>query len=122
MRERIVGKETTLHKAIEKVHPMSPDSVTADPTHYKVEFESERVRVVRIRYDPHEKSMMHSHPGLVAVYLTDCHLKFTYPDGKDGRYPGESRRHLAARGDGTSARECRRNTLRGHCRGAKEMT
>lgn len=25
---------------------------------------------------------MHSHPESVAVFLTDAHAKFTYPDGK----------------------------------------
>ena len=65
-----------------KVHHMIPDSVAADPKHYKVEFENERVRVVRLRYGPHEKSVMHSHPELVAVFLTDAHNRFTYPDGK----------------------------------------
>ena len=25
---------------------------------------------------------MHSHPALVAVFLTDSNFKFTYPDGK----------------------------------------
>jgi len=64
-----------------KVHHMIPDSVSADPKHYQVEFENERVRVVRVRYGPHEKSAMHSHPELVGVFLTDAHNRFTYPDG-----------------------------------------
>jgi quercetin dioxygenase-like cupin family protein len=50
--------------------------------HYKVEFENERVRVVRIKYRPGEKSVMHSHPESIAVFLTDARAKFTYPDGK----------------------------------------
>ena len=68
--------------ATAKVHPMITDSVTADPKHYKVEFENERVRVVRARYGPREKSVMHSHPELVCTFLTDSHFRFTYPDGK----------------------------------------
>jgi len=68
--------------ATAKVHPMIPDSVTADPKHYTVESEDEHIRVVRIRYGPHEKSVMHSHPALVAVFLTDSNFKFTYTDGK----------------------------------------
>lgn len=58
------------------------DAVKADPKHYKVEFENDRVRVLRINYGPHEKSAMHSHPPNVAVFLTDGHAKFTMPDGK----------------------------------------
>jgi quercetin dioxygenase-like cupin family protein len=56
--------------------------VKVDPKHYKVEFENERVRVVRITYDPREKSVMHGHPESVAVFLTDAKAKFTFPDGR----------------------------------------
>jgi hypothetical protein len=62
--------------------PGGDDPVKADPRHYKVEFENERVRVVRIKYGPKEKSVMHSHPESIAVFLTDAHAKFTYPDGR----------------------------------------
>ena len=58
------------------------DPVTVDPTHYKVEFENAQVRVLRIRRGPHEKSVMHSHPNFVVVFLTDQHFKFTYPSGQ----------------------------------------
>lgn len=62
--------------------PTADDPVQIDPRHYKVEFENDRVRVVRIKYGPREKSVMHSHPESVAVFLTDAHAKFTYPDGR----------------------------------------
>jgi len=62
--------------------PTADDPVKVDPKHYKVEFENERVRVVRIKYGPSEKSVMHSHPESVAVFLTDARAKFTYPDGR----------------------------------------
>jgi quercetin dioxygenase-like cupin family protein len=58
------------------------DPVKVDPKHYKVEFENERVRVLRISYAPGEKSVMHYHPASVAVYLTDGNSKMTTPDGK----------------------------------------
>jgi hypothetical protein len=38
--------------------------------------------LVRIKYKPGEKSVMHTHPESVAVFLTDAQSKFTYPDGK----------------------------------------
>ncbi|MDH3268599.1 MAG: hypothetical protein OEM46_07060, partial [Ignavibacteria bacterium] len=38
------------------------DATVVDPDHYKVEFENDEVRVLRINYDPGEKSAMHSHP------------------------------------------------------------
>jgi quercetin dioxygenase-like cupin family protein len=62
--------------------PITDDPVRVDPQHYKVEFENERVRVVRIKYEPGEKSVMHSHPESITVFLTDAHAKFTYPDGR----------------------------------------
>ena len=59
---------------------ITADPVKVDPKHYKVEFENDRVRVLRIAYAPHEKSVMHGHPAGVAIFLTDQDSKFTYPD------------------------------------------
>jgi quercetin dioxygenase-like cupin family protein len=58
------------------------DPVKVDAKHYKVEFENDQVRVLRIRYGPGEKSTMHEHPNSVAVLLTESSVKFTGPDGK----------------------------------------
>jgi quercetin dioxygenase-like cupin family protein len=58
------------------------DAVQADPSHYTVEFENERVRVIRVRYGPHEKSVMHSHPAALAVFLADGDIRFNFPNGK----------------------------------------
>jgi quercetin dioxygenase-like cupin family protein len=58
------------------------DAAKLDPKHYKVEFENDQVRVLRITYGPHEKSVMHSHPASVAVFLTDLNGKLTLPGGK----------------------------------------
>ncbi len=58
------------------------DPVRVDPQHYTVDQENERVRVLRCRYAPHEKSVMHSHPALVAVFLNDCRFRMTTHDGK----------------------------------------
>lgn len=57
------------------------DAVSVDPKHYKIEEENDRVRVVRARYGPGEKSEMHSHPDLVAFFVTDGDIRFTFPDG-----------------------------------------
>src|ERR1700757_260073 len=62
--------------------PPAEDPVKVDARHYTVEFENERVRVLRIKYGPGEKSVMHSHPESISVFMTDAHAKFTYPDGK----------------------------------------
>lgn len=58
------------------------DPVKVDSKHYKVESENARVRILRITYAPHEKSVMHRHPASVVVFLTDGKVKFTFPDGK----------------------------------------
>lgn len=57
------------------------DAVTADPRHYSVSFENELVRLLRVRYGPGEKSVMHRHPASCAVFLTDQTFNFTLPDG-----------------------------------------
>jgi quercetin dioxygenase-like cupin family protein len=61
---------------------LAQDPVKVDAKHYKVEFENDQVRVLRINYGPHEKSVMHEHPDALAVFLKDGKTKFTTPDGK----------------------------------------
>jgi quercetin dioxygenase-like cupin family protein len=58
------------------------DPVKVDAKHYKVEFENARVRVLRVQYGPHEKSVMHSHPAGVVVFVNDQEGRFTLPGGK----------------------------------------
>ena len=60
---------------------LAQDPVKVDANHYKVEFENELVRVLRIKVGPGEKSIMHQHPNAVAIFLTDVNGKFTFPDG-----------------------------------------
>ncbi len=62
--------------------PVSADPIKVDPKHYKVELENDRVRVLRITYGPREKSVMHSHPDGLAVFLTENRARFTFPDGQ----------------------------------------
>ena len=66
------------------------DPVKVDPKHYKVEFENDKVRVLRISYAPGEKSVMHYHPDSVAVYLTDGKTRMTTPDGKSQELPAKA--------------------------------
>ena len=65
-----------------KIQPGTQDPVKVDPEHYRVELENEKVRVLRVRYGPHEKSVMHGHPPSVEINLTVTHLMVTYPDGR----------------------------------------
>jgi len=58
------------------------DAVKVDPKHYTVVTENEQVRVLKAHYGPHEKSVMHSHPATVAVFLTDAKGQFNFPGVK----------------------------------------
>ena len=60
---------------------LAQDPTVVDSTHYKVEFENDDVRVIRITYGPGEKSVMHDHPASVYVFLTDGMVQMTLPDG-----------------------------------------
>ena len=55
------------------------DAVKVDAKHYTVEFENDQVRVLRIKYGPHEKSIMHQHPNAVAIFMTDANGRFSFP-------------------------------------------
>ena len=66
------------------------DAVTADPKHYTVEFENDRVRVIRVKYGPGEKSVMHTHGPNVAVFLTDISARMHLPDGTSMDIPAEA--------------------------------
>jgi hypothetical protein len=58
------------------------DAVKVDPKHYTVISENTEVRILKVHYGAHEKSIMHSHPDSVAVALNDSTVLFTLPDGK----------------------------------------
>lgn len=60
---------------------MAQDPTKVDSKHYTVVSENDKVRILRIHYGPHEKSVMHYHPDAVAVFLTDVNGQFTLPDG-----------------------------------------
>jgi quercetin dioxygenase-like cupin family protein len=61
---------------------LAQDPTKVDSKHYKVEFENSRVRIVRVHYGPHEKSVMHRHPDAIAIFQNDGKVKFTFPGGK----------------------------------------
>jgi quercetin dioxygenase-like cupin family protein len=61
---------------------LAQDAAKVDSKHYTVVTDNAQVRVLKVHYGPHEKSVMHSHPASVAVFLTDGNGVFTYPDGK----------------------------------------
>jgi quercetin dioxygenase-like cupin family protein len=60
---------------------IAQDPVKVDPKHYKLVSENAQVRILKFHYGPHEKSVMHSHPNLVAIFFVDGRAKFTMADG-----------------------------------------
>ena len=63
--------------------PTALDPVKLDPKHYKVEFENDQVRVLRVTIGPHESTPVHQHPvNRVVTYLTDQDFRVTSPNGK----------------------------------------
>jgi beta-alanine degradation protein BauB len=59
--------------------PVAPNLA---PQTYKLLFENERVRVIEEHLKPGEKEPMHSHLyGVFACFLTDAHIRTTFPDG-----------------------------------------
>jgi hypothetical protein len=69
---------------------LAQDPWRVDPEHYKVEFEKDQVRVVRVHFEPHYKSVMNQTPARVVIVLTDERVKITSPDGESAE------RHLKA--------------------------
>ena len=59
----------------------SEDAVVADPAHYTVEFENDRIRIIRIKYGPGEKSVMHTHGPNAAIFLSEGGVRMHFPDG-----------------------------------------
>jgi quercetin dioxygenase-like cupin family protein len=61
----------------------SSDPVVAFPTHYSVLLENDAVRVLKIAYQPGDKTAMHHHPdGIVIGLGSGNKTRFTLPDGK----------------------------------------
>jgi len=63
-------------------YSLGQDPTKVEPKHYKLDFENDRVQVVSVHYGPHERSVMHDHPGGVVVSLTEAHLRFIDENGK----------------------------------------
>ena len=63
------------------VTTLAQDPIQTEPQNYKVEFENDRVRVVRVKIAPKGKSKMHSHPDNVVVAVSDVNVRHTLSDG-----------------------------------------
>jgi hypothetical protein len=88
-KEEGTAMKSALH-AIKDGTISGDDVITVNPKNYSIEFENDRVRVVRFKYVPRERSTMHGHPEGAVVYLKDIHVRFTSPDGKTEEVTGKA--------------------------------
>ncbi|MEE8046457.1 MAG: cytoplasmic protein [Dehalococcoidia bacterium] len=58
------------------------DAITAAPDLYTVIEENDRVRILMYSGGPGSASEMHEHPDLVAIAITDAHVRFTDESGE----------------------------------------
>jgi hypothetical protein len=58
------------------------DPVLVDPQHFRLDFQNDRVRVLRLTMKAGEGTRMHETPDLVAVCIKECHVRLSRPDGK----------------------------------------
>src|SRR5215472_9281543 len=82
---RTLGEVALVAAIVMNASPTSSqDATVAAPNNYKVEFENELVRVVRVTYGPQEKSPMHAHQGTpteIVVLREGGQMHFVNEDG-----------------------------------------
>lgn len=76
------------------------DAVTVDPEHHVVDFENDRVRVVRMTYPAGTKTPPHSHRRGFGVFLTDAHGRNVLEDGDVVPIDAEARSTFWTEGGG----------------------
>src|SRR5580704_12437531 len=70
------------------------DALQVDTLHYRLDFENEKMRVLRLTLKPSETVPMHDDKDALAVCLKECHVRFTSPNGRSEDIhmePGASR-------------------------------
>jgi hypothetical protein len=58
------------------------DALRVDPAHYRLEFENQSTRVLRLKVDPHEEDLMHYSADALVVCLSGCDLNIRQADGQ----------------------------------------
>jgi hypothetical protein len=70
------------------------DALQVDPQHYRLDFDNDKMRVLRLTLKPSETVLMHDDPDALVVCLKECHVRFTSPNGRSEDIhmePGASR-------------------------------
>ena len=58
------------------------DALQVDPLHYRIEFENDKMRVLRLTPKSSETVPMHDDKDALVVCLNECHVRFTSPNGR----------------------------------------
>ena len=69
-------------KAAPPAKALTLDAVRVDPSRYKIDFENDKVRVVRLGFAPRERGVMVEHPPRVLATLSDVSVKLVFQDGR----------------------------------------
>jgi len=80
------------------------DPLKIDAKHYRLDFENERVRAIRLTLKADEAVPTHDEADALAVCIRECHLRFTRPDGRIQDVHMESGESRWIYGDTHSAR------------------
>jgi hypothetical protein len=69
-------------KAAPPAKALTLDAVRIDPARYKIDFENDKVRVVRLGFAAREKGVMVEHPPRVLATLSDVSVRLVFQDGR----------------------------------------
>jgi hypothetical protein len=58
------------------------DALQVDTLHYGLDFENDKMRVLRLTLKPSEAVPMHDDRDALAVCLKECHVRFASPNGR----------------------------------------
>ena len=58
------------------------DALQVDTQHYRLDFENEKMRVLRLTLKPSETVPMHDDKDVLVVCLKECHVRLTAPNGR----------------------------------------
>jgi hypothetical protein len=58
------------------------DALQVDTQHYRLEFENDKMRVLRLTLKPSETVPMHDDRDALVVCLKECHVRFMSPNGR----------------------------------------
>lgn len=87
------------------------DPLKMDAQHYRLDYENQHVRAIRLTLKADEAVPMHDDVDALAVCIQECHLRFTAPDGHVQDVHMESGETRWLYGDRHSARNLNTNPM-----------